>query len=72
LKNYSIVGVFAVAWSTNFPDESAKAADKVMAPVGEGALRPRIGRVPPLEQASEAMRAVAERSFQGRMVLRIR
>jgi NADPH2:quinone reductase len=72
LKNYSIVGVFAGAWMTNFPDESAEAADKVMALVGEGALRPRVDRVLPLEQAPEAMRAVAERSVQGRMVLRVR
>jgi NADPH:quinone reductase len=72
LKNYSIVGVFAGAWMTNFPDESAEAADKVMALVGEGALHPRVDRVLPLEQASEAMRAVAERSVQGRMVLRVR
>jgi NADPH2:quinone reductase len=72
LKNYSIVGVFAGAWMTNFPDESAEAADKVMALVGEGALHPRVDRVLPLEQAPEAMRAVAERRVQGRMVLRVR
>jgi NADPH2:quinone reductase len=72
LKNYSIVGVFAGAWMTNFPDESARAADKVMALVGDGKLRPRVDRVLPLEQAPEAMRAVAERSVQGRMVLQVR
>ena len=72
LKNYSIVGVFAGAWMTNFPDEAAEAADKVMALVGEGKLRPRVDRVLPLEQAAEAMRAVAERSVQGRMVLKVR
>jgi NADPH2:quinone reductase len=72
LKNYSIVGVFAGAWMTNFPNESAQAADRVMALVGEGRLRPRVDRVLPLEQAAEAMRAVAERSVQGRIVLRVR
>jgi NADPH2:quinone reductase len=72
LKNYTIVGVFAGAWMTNFPDEGAKAADKVMALVGDGKLRPRVDRVLPLEQAPEAMRAVAERSVQGRMVLQVR
>jgi NADPH:quinone reductase len=72
LKNYSIVGVFAGAWMTNFPDESAQSADKVMTLVGEGRLGPRVDRVLPLEQAAEAMRAVAERSVQGRMVLRVR
>ncbi len=72
LKNYSIVGVFAGAWMTNFPDEAAAAADRIMALVGEGKLRPRVDRVLPLDQAAEAMRAVAERSVQGRMVLQIR
>ncbi len=72
LKNYSIVGVFAGAWMTNFPNESAQAADRVMTLVGEGRLRPRVDRVLPLEQAAEAMRAVAERSVQGRIVLRVK
>jgi NADPH2:quinone reductase len=72
LKNYSIVGVFVGAWKTNFPQEAALASDKIMALVGEGALRPRVDRVLPLEQAAEAMRAVAERSVQGRMVLQVR
>lgn len=72
LKNYSIVGVFTGAWTTNFPDEAATAADRIMALVGEGKLRPRVDRVLPLEQAAEAMRAVAERSVQGRMVLQVR
>jgi NADPH2:quinone reductase len=72
LKNYSIVGVFVGAWKTNFPEEAARTADKVMALVGAGKLRPRVDRVLPLEQAPEAMRAVAERHVQGRVVLRVR
>jgi NADPH:quinone reductase len=72
LKNYSIVGVFAGAWMTNSPDKAAEAADKVMALVGEGKLRPRVDRVLPLEQAAEAMRAVSERKVQGRIVLRVK
>jgi NADPH2:quinone reductase len=72
LKNYSIVGVFAGAWGERFPDEMACAADTVMAWVGEGKLRPRIDRVLPLERAAEALSAIADRSVQGRIVLRIR
>ena len=72
LKNYSIVGVFCGAWMTNFPDEAAQAADRVMALVGEGKLRPRIDRVLPLEHAADAMRALAERGVQGRIVLQVR
>ena len=72
LKNYSIVGVFAGAWTTKFPAEAAEAADRIMGLVGEGRLRPRIDRVLPLEQAAEAMRALAERKVQGRIVLQVR
>jgi NADPH2:quinone reductase len=72
LKNYSIVGVFVGAWTTNFPDEAATATDKIMALVAEGKLRPRVDRVLPLEQAPEAMRAVTERQVQGRIVLGVR
>ena len=72
LKNYSVVGVFAGAWMTNFPHQAAEAADRIMALVGEGRLRPRIDRVLPLEKAGEAMRALAERSVQGRIVLQVR
>jgi NADPH:quinone reductase len=72
LKNYSIVGVFTGAWTERFPDEAARAADTVMAFVGEGKLRPRVDRVLPLERSSEAMSAIADRSVQGRIVLQVR
>ena len=72
LKNYSIVGVFMGAWKERFPDEASRAAETVMAWVGEGKLNPYIDRVLPLEHAAEAMSAVANRSAQGRIVLRIR
>jgi NADPH:quinone reductase len=72
LKNYSIVGVFTGAWTDRFPDEAAQAAETVMTWVGDGKLRPRIDRVLPLERAAEAMSAIADRSVQGRIVLRVR
>jgi NADPH:quinone reductase len=72
LKNYSIVGVFTGAWADRFPDEVSRAADKVLAWVGEGKLRPRVDRILPLEGAAEAMRAIAERSVAGRIVLQVR
>src|SRR5262249_24601572 len=70
LKNYSIVGVFIGAWKERFPDDARRAAETVMAWVGEGKLRPHIDRVLPLERAAEAMSAVANRTAQGRIVLR--
>jgi NADPH2:quinone reductase len=72
LKNYSVVGVFIGAWKERFPDDARRAAETVMAWVGEGKLRPHIDRVLPLERAAEAMSAIANRSTQGRIVLRVR
>jgi NADPH2:quinone reductase len=72
LKNFSIVGVFTGAWADRFPDDAASAANKLMALVGEGKLRPHVDRVLPLERAAEAMSAVAERKVQGRTVLQVK
>ena len=72
LKNYSIVGVFTGAWTERFPDEAARAADSIVAWVGEGKLRPHIDRVLPLERAAEAMSAIAQRTVQGRIVLQVK
>ncbi len=72
LKNYSIVGVFVGPWRERCPHDARHAADTVMTWVGEGKLRPHIDRVLPLERVAEAMNAVASRSVQGRIVLRIR
>jgi NADPH2:quinone reductase len=72
LKNYSIVGAFTGAWGERCPGEKARAADMIMGWVGEGKLHPRIDRVLPLERAAEAMGAVADRSVQGRIVLRVK
>jgi len=72
LKTYSIVGVFSGAWADRYPAEAAAAAEKVMALVGEGKLRPRIDRVLPLEGAAEAISAIAQRAVIGRIVLQVR
>ena len=72
LKNYSIVGAFTGAWAERFPDERVRAADMIMAWVAEGKLHPRIDRVLPLEQTADAMTGIADRSVQGRVVLRVR
>jgi NADPH:quinone reductase len=42
LKNYSIVGVFTGAWADRCPEESSRAADKVLQWVSEGKLRPQL------------------------------
>ncbi len=72
LKNYSIVGVFAGAWAEKFPDEAARMNDTLMQLLAGGQIRPHIDRILPLEEAGNAMRAVAGRTVQGRSVLKIR
>jgi NADPH:quinone reductase len=72
LKNFSILGVFAGAWTERFSDETTRAAETIMAWVAQGKLRPRIDRVLPLEQAADAMSAIAQRRVKGRIVLQIR
>jgi NADPH:quinone reductase len=72
LKNYSIVGVFTGAWAEKFPEQAARMNDTLAQLLAEGKIRPHIDRVLPLEQVKEAMRAVANRTVQERIVLRIR
>jgi NADPH2:quinone reductase len=72
LKNYSIVGVFIGPWKERFADDAGRAAETVMAWVGDSKLHPHIDRVLPLERAAEAMSAVANRHAQGRIVLQVR
>src|SRR6266446_1544086 len=72
LKNYSIVGVFTGAWAEKFPEQAARMNDTLAQLLAEGTIRPHIDRVLPLEQVKEAMRAVADRTVQGRTVLKIR
>lgn len=72
LKNYSIVGVFAAAWAEKFPEQAVRLNDTLAQLLAEGKIRPHIDRVLPLEQVKEAMRAVADRTVQGRIVLKTR
>jgi NADPH2:quinone reductase len=72
LKNYSIVGVFTGAWVEKFPEQAARMNDTLAQWLAEGKIRPHIDRVLPLEQVREAMRAVANRTVQGRIVLQIK
>jgi NADPH:quinone reductase len=72
LKNYSIVGVFTGAWAEKFPEQAARMNDELARLLAERKIRPHIDRVLPLDQVKEAMRAVANRTAQGRTVLKIR
>ena len=72
LKNYSIVGVFVGAWLEKFPERGTRMNDTLAQLLADGKIRPHIDRVLPLEQVKDAMRAVVDRTVQGRIVLKIR
>lgn len=62
----------AGAWLEKFPEQAARMNDTLAQLLAEGKIRPHIDRILPLEQVKEAMRAVANRTVQGRIVLKIR
>jgi NADPH2:quinone reductase len=72
LKNYSIVGIFTGAWMEKFPDQALRMKETLAQLLAEGKIRPHIDRVLALDQVKEAMRAVANRTVQGRTVLKIK
>jgi NADPH:quinone reductase len=72
LKNYSIVGVFAGAWTDKFPDQAVSMNDTLAQLLSDGKIRPHIDRILPLDRVTAAMRALADRTVHGRIVLKIR
>ncbi len=72
LKKYSIVGVFAAIWAEKLPQQAMQMNVELVQLLAEGKIRPHIDRVIPLDQVKEAMRAVADRSVRGRIVLKVR
>jgi NADPH2:quinone reductase len=72
LKNYAIIGVFVGAWAEKFSAEAARMNDTLMQLLADGHIRPHLDRILPLEDAGEAMHAIANRTVQGRIVLKIR
>jgi len=71
LKNYAIVGVFVGAWAERFSTEAARMNGALVQLLADGHIRPHIDRILPLEEVADAMRAVANRTVQGRIVLKI-
>jgi NADPH2:quinone reductase len=72
LKNYSIVGVFYGAWSQREPQRAARVFETLMGLLAAGDIHPFVQQVMPLHQVRDAMRAIADRSVQGRIVLKLR
>ncbi|MEM6761750.1 MAG: NADPH:quinone oxidoreductase family protein [Pseudomonadota bacterium] len=69
LKGYGVVGVFTGAWADEEPQAMGEALRQILDLMGDGSLAPRVHEVMPLENAADAMAAIAARDVIGRIVL---
>jgi len=69
LKCASLIGVRAGEWSRHFTDVKSDETALLLKLAGEGALRPYVSQLFPLEHAPDALRALANREAIGRVVV---
>jgi NADPH2:quinone reductase len=72
VKNYSVIGVFSGAWMEREREAATEANETILRWLAEGEIHPHIDRIMPLAEAAEALRLIAERKVQGRVVLAVR
>ncbi len=71
LKSCQIVGVFWGAFVARDPAGNAENIEELFALYQAGKIRPRISATYPLERGAEAIRALADRKAQGKLVVTI-
>ena len=69
LKCISLIGVRAGEWSRQFTHVRGEETEALLAHAASGALRPHVTRRFALTDAADALRALADRSAIGRMVI---
>ena len=69
LKDIAVVGLYWGGYIERHPDYPAQAQAELFRLYEAGAVRPLVSSVYPLEQAPQAMRALAERQTVGKVVL---
>lgn len=72
LKQCQIVGVFWGAWTERNPAECRAQFDQLLGWCAEGRIKPHISMRYPLEQAPEALKALAARKATGKVVVTVR
>jgi NADPH2:quinone reductase len=72
LKGCEIVGVFNGGLNANEPDVAMDNVARLLALYEAGKVRPRVSRVIDLEDAPQAITAIAERAALGKLVVRVR
>jgi NADPH2:quinone reductase len=69
LKACSVVGVFYGAWSAREPERNRVNLEELVALIEEGKIKPHVSSRYPLERASEAIRELADRRAEGKVVV---
>jgi NADPH:quinone reductase len=69
LKGCQIVGVFWGAFAMREPQRQHANADKILAWVGEGKLKPHVDASLPFDRAAEALERLEKRQVLGKLVL---
>jgi len=69
VKNFSVVGVVFGAHTERFPAESAARFTELLGWLQDGRLHPLVSQTYPLEEASRAVRQLAERRATGKLAL---
>jgi NADPH2:quinone reductase len=69
LKNCQIVGVFWGVFTQREPAKNRANIDRLFAWLAEGAIRPHVDRVLPLDGAREALERLMRREVRGKLVL---
>jgi len=71
LKGSSVVGVFWGQFTQREPELSRENTRELLQLFDEGKLKPHVSETYPLEQAADALMALAERRAMGKVVVTI-
>jgi NADPH2:quinone reductase len=69
LKACSVVGVFYGAWAAREPDRNRRNLEELVEFIEAGKIQPYVSATYPLERASEAIRELADRRAEGKVVV---
>lgn len=69
LKGCQIVGVFWGSFAMREPSKNRANAERILAWVAEGKLRPHVDAVLPFDRAADALERMARREVKGKLVL---
>jgi NADPH2:quinone reductase len=69
LKACSVVGVFYGAWAAREPERNRRNLEELVEFIEAGKIEPYVSTTYPLERAGEAIRELADRRAEGKVVV---